>query len=243
MTMMAFAKRTRKEMLRDPLTLLFGLGFPGVLILLLSAIQKNIPVRLFEIEVLAPGMTVFGLSFMTLFSANLIAGDRESALLLRLYASPMTAADFILGYTLPMIPMALTQGLFCFAIGVLLGLPCSVQILWGLLLLLPAALFFIGLGLLFGSILNRKQVGGICGAMLTNLTAWLSGLWFDLELVGGWFRAIASALPFYHGVKAEQAVFSGAYDQILPHLLWVAAYGVGVLVLAVLLFLRQMKRQ
>ena len=93
MKMLTFANRNAKEIIRDPLTLAFGLGFPLILLLLLSAIQANVPVSLFEIEHLAPGITVFGLSFMTLFSATIIAKDRESALLQRLYATPMTALD------------------------------------------------------------------------------------------------------------------------------------------------------
>ena len=97
MRLLTFSGRTVKEILRDPLNLGFGLGFPLVLLLLLSAIQANIPVSLFEIENLTPGITVFGLSFMTLFSATLIAKDRESALLQRLYTTPLTATDFIFG--------------------------------------------------------------------------------------------------------------------------------------------------
>lgn len=96
MKMLTFSSRTAKEILRDPVNLGFGLGFPVALILLLSAIQANIPVSMFEIENLAPGMTVFGLSFMTLFAATLIAKDRESALLQRLYTTPLTAADLYL---------------------------------------------------------------------------------------------------------------------------------------------------
>ena len=95
MRMLAFAKRNAKEIIRDPLNLAFGLVFPLVLILLLSAIQANIPVALFEIAHLAPGVTVFGLSFMTLFSATLIAKDRGGALLWRLYTTPMKPLDFI----------------------------------------------------------------------------------------------------------------------------------------------------
>ena len=102
-----FAKRCAKEILRDPINLGFGLGFPIILIYLMSAIQANIPVNLFEIDNLTPGMTIFGLSFMTLFSATLIAKDRESAFLQRLYTSPLTAVDFILGYMLPILPIAL----------------------------------------------------------------------------------------------------------------------------------------
>ena len=92
--MISFAKRCAKEILRDPINLFFGLGFPLVLILLLSALQSNLPVNIFEINVLAPGITVFGLSFITLFSATLVAKDRESAFLQRLYASPFADGNF-----------------------------------------------------------------------------------------------------------------------------------------------------
>jgi ABC-2 type transport system permease protein len=112
--MTAFAKRNTKEILRDPLNLFFGLGFPLVLILLLSAIQANIPVELFAIESLAPGITVFGLSFMSLFAATLVAKDRESSFLQRLYTTPLRPIDFILGYMLPIIPIAIAQSAICY---------------------------------------------------------------------------------------------------------------------------------
>lgn len=243
MRTITFAKRTLREILRDPLTLFFGLGFPGALILLLTAIQRNIPVSVFEINTLVPGMTVFGLSFMSLFTASLIAKDRESALLLRLYATPMKAVDFILGYTLPILPIAMAQGVFCFVVGLVLGMDLTIRILWAVLFILPISLFFIGLGLLFGSVLNQKQATGICGAMLTNLTAWLSGIWFDLDLVGGAFKTIAEILPFCHGVKLEQLVFSGNFDGVMPHFLWVLGYGLAAITLSVFFFLRQMKQQ
>ena len=243
MKMLTFAKRNVKEILRDPLTLFFGLGFPLVLILLLSAIQSSIPVSLFEIQHLTPGITVFGLSFMTLFSATLISKDRTGALLQRLYTTPLTSLDFILGYTLPIIPISLAQSAICYIAAILLGLDLTVNILYAILMILPVSLLFIALGLLFGSILSDKQVGGICGALLTNLSAWLSGTWFDLELVGGAFRKIAYALPFVHAVEMERAVLAGRFSEILPHLWWVLGYAIAATVGAVLLFLRQMKRQ
>ena len=243
MRMLTFARRCAKEVLRDPLNLLFGLGFPIVLLLLLSAIQANIPVPLFEIKRLAPGITVFGLSFMTLFSATLVARDRESALLQRLYTTPLKAMDYILGYILPLLPMAAAQGAVSFLVAIALGLPVTMNILFAILMLLPTALFYIALGLLCGSIFSVKQVGGICGALLTNLSAWLSGIWFDLELVGGAFSKIANLLPFVHAVKIEQAVISGSYADVWPHLLVVVAYAVVTTIGAALLFLRQMNRQ
>ena len=243
MRMLTFAKRNAKEIVRDPLNLCFGLGFPLILILLLSAIQANIPVPLFEIQHLAPGIAVFGLSFMTLFSATLIAKDRGSSLLQRLYTTPLTSLDFILGYTLPMIPFAVAQGTICYAVAVLLGLDVTVNILIAILFTIPVSILFIALGLLFGSILNDKQVGGVCGALLTNLSAWLSGTWFDLNLVGGMFQKIAYALPFVHAVELERAILSGNFGEIFPHLWWVLGYAIGALIVAVLLFLRQMKKQ
>lgn len=243
MRMLTFANRNIKEILRDPLTLFFGLGFPLVLLGLLSAIQANIPVPLFEIAHLTPGITVFGLSFMTLFSATIISRDRGTSLLQRLYTTPLTPVDFILGYTLPILPIAVAQCVICYGAALLLGLDLSIRILYAVLLILPVSLLYIALGLLCGSVLNDKQVGGVCGALLTNLSAWVSGIWFDLELVGGTFKQIAYALPFVHAVELERAALAGNYADILPHLTWVLGYAGVALIAAVLLFLRQMKKQ
>lgn len=243
MGMMTFAKRCAKEILRDPLNLIFGLGFPLVLLLLLSALQANIPVHLFEIDKLTPGMTVFGLSFMTLFSATLVAKDRESAFLQRLYTTPLTGMDFILGYMLPLLPIAMGQAAVCYLFAVPLGLTVSVNIGYAVLGILPMAVFHIALGLLCGSVLGVKQVGGICGALLTNLSAWLSGVWFDLELVGGTFEKIAGALPFLHGAQMERALFAGDFEAAAIHFLSVFVYSAGVTAAAVWCFLRQMKKQ
>lgn len=243
MRTLTFAKRNFMEIIRDPLNLSFLFGFPIVLLLLLSAIQANIPVSLFEIAHLSPGIAVFGLAFMTLFSATIIAKDRQSSFMHRLYTTPMTPSDFILGYTLPLLPIALVEGVACYLFAVLLGLEISVNLLLSLLFLLPVALLYIAIGLLCGSVMNDKQVGGICGALLTNLSAWLSGIWFDLALVGGAFQKIAYALPFVHSVEMERAVLAGQMSEALPHLWWVLGYALALLTLAVLLFLRQMKKQ
>ena len=243
MRMLIFAKRCGKEILRDPINLGFGLGFPLVLLLLLTTMQKNIPVHLFEIDTLAPGITVFGLSFMTLFSATLIAKDRESALLQRLYTTPLTGLDFILGYMLPLLPIALGQVVICYLFAIPLGLTVSVNILYAILGIIPMAIFNISLGLLCGSVFGVKQVGGICGALLTNLSAWLSGVWFDLALVGGVFEKVANALPFLHAAELEKALFAGNFEGAAAHILPVALCSVLITAAAVFCFLRQMKKQ
>lgn len=241
MRLLVFASRNRKELLREPMTLAFGIGFPLVVLLLLSAIQANIPVSLFEVESVTPGIAVFGLSFLSLFSGMLIAKDRTSSFLMRLFASPLTASDFILGYVLPLLPMAVAQSIICFMAAVFLGLAVTTNILLALVVLLPAAVLFISIGLLAGSVLSDKLVGGICGALLTNVSAWLSGTWFDLKLVGRGFESLAYALPFARAVDATRAALAGDYRSIFPHLWWVIGYAVVILIVAVFAFSTRMK--
>ena len=228
MRMMAFAKRNSKELLRDPLTLFFGLGFPLVLLVLMNVIQRNVPVHIFELETLAPGIALFGLTFMALFSGLLLARDRSTAFLARLAASPMTAADFLLGYLLPMLPMAVGQTVICLGAAVALGLPLS----WTLL--------FIALGLLCGTLFNDRQVGGVCGALLTNVTAWLAGIWFDLSLMGGTFKTAAYLLPFAHGADGAKAALAGDWATMALHLAWVCPWTLALLALALALFRKKM---
>lgn len=240
--MMAFSGRNTKEILRDALNLAFGLGFPVILLLLLTAIQSNIPVDLFRLEQLTPGIAVFGLSFISLFSATLISKDRTTSFLMRLFASPMRASDYILGYTLPLIPMALAQSFLSFLVAGALGMKLTLNALLAIAVSLPAALLFIGIGLLCGSVFNDKQVGGICGALLTNLSAWLSGTWFDLNLVGGVFKKIAYLLPFAHAVDAGRAAVTANYADIMPHLWWVIGYALALLLIAVFAFRKKMRQ-
>ena len=229
MRVRAFAKRNMKELFRDPLTLFFGLGFPLALLLMMTLIQRNIPVHVFELDTLAPGMALFGLTFMALFSGLLLAKDRSSAFLARLTASPMTASDFLLGYLLPLLPMAVGQSVIC------LGAAVAA--------LIPSALLFIALGLLCGTLFNDKQVGGMCGALLTNVTAFLAGIWFDLSLMGGEFKSFAYLLPFAHGADAAKAALAGEWAALPGHLLWVSAWAAALMALAVWLFRRKLTEQ
>lgn len=234
-----FAKRNAKEILRDPLTLFFGLGFPVILLLLLTMIQRNIPVAMFELEQLTPGIVVFGYSFLCLFAALLVSKDRGTSFLLRLFSSPMTASDFILGYLLPLLPMAAVQCLLTYLLAALLGLQLTLSTLASGALSLLTAMMFIALGLLLGTLLNDKQVGGICGALVTNLSAWLSGTWFSLELVGGWFKKLAFVLPFANGVELGRAAIQG--QSLTPWLWWCLAYAVVPTVAAIAVFRARMK--
>lgn len=241
-----FASRNTKEILRDILTLFFGLAFPLVILLLLYAIGSAVPeeahLDMFDIENLTPGITVFGLSFIALFSAQLIAKDKTTSFMMRLFTSPIKSSEFILGYTLPLIPMSLVQTLICYITAIILGLEFTPNILLAAVVNIPIALVFIALGLLCGTVLSEKAVGGICGALLTNLSAWFSNIWFDTALVGGWFEEIANALPFAHAVNAARYAVNGEFENIMPDLLWVIGYAVVLLAVAIVIFTVKMKR-
>ena len=242
---LCFAKRNLKEIVRDPISLGFGIVLPVTLLVLLSIINSNIPKEaknnMFAIELLAPGIGVFGLSFIALFAALLLSKDRGSSFMLRLYTSPMTGSNFILGYTLPLLPMAVVQMLVCFAAAIALGLPVSVNILLCVAVCLPITVVNIAIGLICGTCLNEKAVGGLCGALLTNLTAWLSGCWFSLDLLGATVRKVAYVLPFANAVDAARAALDGRFADI-PGTLWVVCvWAVGLMALAVVIFAQKKK--
>lgn len=248
MRTLVFASRNTKEMVRDILTLVFGIAFPLVLLVLLSAINQAIPkgtpnaMTLFEIANLVPGISVFGLSFISLFSSLLIAKDKTTSFILRLFTSPLKPYEFILGYTLPLIPMSLVQTSVCYIFALFMGLNPSVNILLAIIVNIPVSIVFIALGLLFGTILNEKAVGGVCGALLTNLSAWFSNIWFDSSLVGGWFEAIANVLPFSHAVNAARYALSGDYSKIMPELAVVLIYAVVLTLISIIIFTIKQKK-
>ena len=236
-----FASRCTKEIIRDPITVGFGLGFPIILILLFSIINKSIPpeagaTAIFEINALTPGMIVFGFSFISLFSAMLVSKDRTTSYLLRLYASPLKSKDFILGYSIPLLFIGFAQSVICYCFALIMGLTPTWNIIPAILLNIPTSIFFIGLGLLCGSLFNDKQVGGLCGALLTNLCAWLSGAWIPLDLIGGVFRKVAYALPFVHATNMGKFALQGNYSEIWVPFAVVSAYALGLFTLAIIVF-------
>ncbi|WP_442602823.1 ABC transporter permease [Paenibacillus sp. KN14-4R] len=240
MRYLAFASRNRKEILRDPLTLLFGMGLPIIIMYLFSSMQKNMPFDLYSIENLTPGVIVFSFSFITLFSGMLIGKDKSSSFLMRIFASPMSASDYMMGYALPLLPIASLQIIICFISALFLGLSFHVNIVGAVIVLILIAMLYIGFGLLLGTYFTDKQVGGIF-AIFVNLTAWLSGTWFKLDMVGGTFKIFASALPFAHAVDATRFALSGQYGDLVVPLLWVVGYTIMIFVLAVWGFKRKMK--
>ena len=240
MRMLVFAERNRKELLRDPLSLIFSIGLPLVLLFIMTAIRNSTGADIFRMEDFGPATAVFGQTFIAMFTGLLVAQDRGSAYLTRLFASPMTAKDFILGYSLPLIPLSLVQGAICLAASAALGLPASVNLIWTLICLLPSALLFIALGLLLGCLLRETQVGGVA-SILIQVAAFTSGMWFDVKLVGGAFLSISRLLPFYHAVEAVRGALRGDIGGVFLSVLDVCAWAAVLMVAAVCVFRTNMK--
>lgn len=248
MRTLAFAKRNIKELLRDPLSYLFCLGFPVVMLILMTIINESIPAEanmtVFRIDNLCAGITVFGLTFLMLFAALLTSKDRSSSFLMRLYASPMTAIDFIAGYYIPLMVLAIAMCVITFGISFIIaavqGISLSiVNMLLATVMLIPSIIMFIGFGLLFGCKFSQNAAPGLCSAII-SAAAILGGVWMDVESIGGAIETVCSVLPFYHSVSLARCAVDGSFgDSGMSHLI-VCAYTVAVTVLAVLAFRKNM---
>ncbi len=250
MRITAFANRNIKELIRDPLSYVFCLGFPVVMLLLMSVINKSIPAQanmtVFRIDNLCAGITVFGLTFLMLFAALLSSKDRTSSFLTRLYASPMTAFDFIAGYYLPMLLLALIQCVITFGVSLIIaaveGVSLSIGgILLAIVTLIPSMILFIGFGLLFGCKFSDKAAPGLCSAVI-SAAAILGGIWMDVDAIGGAIEKICCILPFYHSVTAARLAVAGNIGECGKDLLIVCAYMIVVAALSVIAFRQNMTK-
>lgn len=249
MRSIVFCRRTIKELLRDPLGYIFCLGFPLVMLVIMTIVDRSIPeeagMKLFHIQYLAPGIALFGLTFIMLFTCLQVSKDRASAFLTRLYASPMNAVDFIGGYTFPLIIISVLQIVVAFVASIIIGIITGYEFQLGnvllcILVLLPSTLMFIAIGLFFGTLLNDKAAPGIC-SIIISAASLLGGVWMDVDAVGGTFMKVCHALPFYHGVNAARMALQGNYDKLWKPLIIILVYALLIYIFSALLFQRKMQ--
>lgn len=244
----AFAERVMLELVRDPLSYVFALGFPLVMLIVMTFLNESIPpeagMTVFRIDSLAPAVYVFGLSFLMLFTALLVSKDRAEAFLVRLYISPMSRTDFLLGYTVPVLILAVLQGIITMGtaavIAVFTDVPLSPAGMSAVLAVtVPAALLFIGFGLLFGSLFSDKAAPPLSSVVI-SLSSFLGGMWMDLGHMSGLLVTICDVLPFWHAVEAGRMALAMDFDGIGVHLAVVFAWTAAVYVLAVPAFRKKL---
>lgn len=243
MRVLSFASRNRKEILRDPLSILFGVGFPVALMIGISMLMKSVkgmPADIFGIDKFAPSMVVFGFSFLSMFLGMLMANDRGSSFLARLFSTPLKSGEYILGYSLPMFIIAIFQGAIGFITAIILGMSFDINIIGAIGLTIPVSAMFISFGLLMGTVLNNKQVSGV-GTILVNAAVWLSGTWFSLDAISGAFKQVCIVLPFSHALDIVKYALAGEYKNTLEPLAWILGYTVVLYIITIVIFKRKMK--
>lgn len=235
--MITFAKRNTKELLRDPLSLIFNIGLPLFLLVFMSFLYHKLGMDndAFRISSFAPSTIIFSYSFNTLFIGNLISRDRESSFLMRLLSSPLKSISYVMGYVIPLSLISLIQSILLYITAICLGLPFSIHIIWSILILIPLAFLFTGIGILFGSIFSDKQVGGI-SSIVIQVVAFTSGMWFPISAIGGTYEFICTLLPFYHMVEITKNTMLGTGSDLVVHLLWVFGYTILIYALALIKF-------
>lgn len=233
-----FAKRNLKEIIRDPLSIIFAILLPLFLLFIFQ--QFKIPNEVYIIENFTPGIIVFSFSFITLFTATLVAKDRSSSLITRLCASPMKIKDYILGYTLSVLPVVILQNILFFITALILGLKFSINILFAILVSLPISVLFILLGILIGCITTEKSASGV-SSIIVQLVAFTSGMYFSSDIVGKGFSIICKILPFSNCLNIIKGILNENYNNLLTSSIIVIIYTVAISLLTSILFSKKMK--
>ena len=236
--MINFAKRNFKELIRDPLSLIFEIVLPLFLLFIFQ--QFNIPAENYRLENFTPSILLFGFSFITLFSATLIAKDRTSSLLIRLGTSPMKSSDYILGYILSLLPIVLIQIVLFFIAAIAMGLEFTISIIPTVLVSMIISIFFISLGILIGSLVNEKGTGGL-GSIVVQLVCFTSGMYFPVEAIGGVFEIICKSLPFEACLTIIQGTLHNDFNNLtLIQTIVFLIYFIAVILLSIIVFKKRM---
>ena len=233
-----FAKRNFKEIIRDPLSIIFSVLLPLFLLFIFK--QINIPNESYELHNFTPGIVVFGFSFITLFTAMLVSKDRTSSLLIRLGISPMKPIEYILGYMLSIIPLILIQNVLFFILAIALGLSFSINIIWAILISIVVAILFIAIGIILGSLFSEKASSGI-SSIVVQLVCFTSGMYFPRELLGDVFSRICEYLPLESCVTIIKGVMNANLESItIRNIIVFSIYTILALIISILIFKEKM---
>ena len=233
-----FAKRNFKEIIRDPLSIIFSVLLPLFLLFIFK--QINIPNESYELHNFTPGIVVFGFSFITLFTAMLVSKDRTSSLLIRLGISPMKPIEYILGYMLSIIPLTLIQNVLFFILAIALGLSFSINIIWAIIISIVVAILFIAIGIILGSLFSEKASSGI-SSIVVQLVCFTSGMYFPRELLGDVFSRICEYLPFESCVTIIKGVMNANLKSItIRNIIVFSIYTILALIISILIFKEKM---
>jgi ABC-2 type transport system permease protein len=237
MRIINFANRNFKEIIRDPLSIIFAVLLPLFILFIFQ--QFKIPNDVYKIENFTPGILIFSFSFITMFTATLIAKDRSTSFLIRLGTSPMKPMEYVFGYILSVIPLIIIQNVLFFMVAVFLGLDLNINIIYTIIVSIPISILFIGLGVIIGSFTTEKSASGI-SSIIVQLVAFTSGMYFSTEMIGTFFATVSNVLPFSSCVNITKGILNKNYEQLLTSSLIVVIYTILIIFLAILIFRKKM---
>lgn len=239
------SKRNILEIIRDPLSLIFTILIPLFMEILFYFLFHNLTSQ-FEMRYLAPGIAVFSQSFLTLFTGILISTDRKTSFLTRLYVTKTKSYEFIFSYTIGILPITIIQSILFFMIGSVIDTSIfTLNMIPAIFLSLVTSLFFIAVGILFGSVCNEKSIGGISSIMIVGQSV-LSGMWFPIEGLDSSMVTIMKVLPFKNATTLIQNMiigFNDVFKDIFLPLIIVLGYTIIAFAIAIIVFKSKMKEK
>jgi len=196
-----------------------------------------------EIDFIAPGIIIFGLLILIPTSARIIVHDKEKGFLSRLLTTPLRPVEFISGYSLCLVVIAIAQIIIFILVGWLLGMDIVGSIGLAFLIFLLTAVCSIGIGMVVASLSkSENQAEPLCWIFAMPL-AMLSGCWFSVEMLPSYLRAVAYAFPFAHAIDASKAVITRGVglEAVSSDVLFLAGWAVVIFAIGVILFRRSMR--
>lgn len=174
--------------------------------------------------VMSPGLFGFGVS---------LAMERENGLLTLKRALPAPPGAYLLGkMAMAMLASGTVMALLlALAVGVAhvqLGVP---QMLLFLLMGMLGVLPFCALGMLVGTLVKGQGAPGVINIIYLPMS-FLSGLWMPLSTLPSVLQQIAPIWPSTHLRELALKTVGMGQSPAWPHLLVLAAYGVGFFLLA-----------
>ena len=237
------SKRNLKEMLRDPISLIFGICVPVVFLVVMQLALGNVNqpgVDIFKIENFAPATAVFGFSFTMLYIGIMIAGDKNTAFMSRLLVSPVKTHEYLLSYIPAALLMCVMQVLLFYIIAICFGLKLTLATIISAVYLIVPAIFYILLGILIGAIASSEKQAGPLSSIIISCSGILGGLWMPIKSIGGAFETICKILPFYNCIIPSQSAVAGNFGDLLPYL-YLLIYSVAIALLSFVIFNKKIK--
>jgi len=209
----------------------------------INANPIHIETEITYIDFIAPGIIIFGLLILIPTSARIIVHDKEKGFLSRLLTTPLRPVEFISGYSLCLVVVAIAQIIIFILVGWLLGMDIVGSIGLAFLVFLLTALCSIGIGMVVAALSKTEnQAEPLCWIFAMPL-AMLSGCWFSVEMLPSYLRNVAYAFPYAHAIDASKAVITRGVgmEVVSSDVLFLAGWAVGVFAIGVILFRRSMR--